>query len=198
MSIDLYLASASPRRLELLESMGLRVETCPADIDESILSGETPDEYVQRLSLEKAKASFLGLPNRVAGIPFLGSDTIVVCDGEVFGKPLGKEDAFRMWEAMSGNQHLVLTSVAIISDINDSNLQKVITSKSVVSLKVITEQEMQSYWQSSEPQDKAGAYGIQGKASAWVSSIQGSYTGIMGLPLFETNACLRKYGLNWL
>lgn len=202
MSFDLYLASQSPRRKELLESMGLQLKCCPADIDETASAGESPQNYVQRLALEKAKTAYANISKPVKNIPCLGADTIVACNGELFGKPKNKQDAQRMWHAMSASQHQVLTAIAVVCEVlnEGSNELREQTALSLnqVSFKKVTDDEMDIYWQSGEPQDKAGAYGIQGRASAWIESIQGSYTGIMGLPLYETNEALKHYGLNWL
>ncbi len=209
--IDLYLASASPRRKELLESLGLRVFICPANIDETPLEQEVPESYVRRLALEKAQASMGHLiENELAQmvkpisqeIPCLGADTIVVCQGQLFGKPEDKDDAFRMWQAMSGAEHQVLTAVAVVGVTDNSskaNSREFLElSISDVTFKSLSSAEMETYWQTGEPQDKAGAYGIQGHAAAWVESIKGSYSGIMGLPLFEVNQILRQFGKNWL
>lgn len=197
-SCDLYLASASLRRRELLESMGLIVSVCPADIDETPLLDEAPEQYVQRLSLKKAQAARERCQTTkcqtINTKPFLGSDTIVACRGQLFGKPTDKVDAIRMWTAMSGAQHQVLTAVSVI----DEHKQVTILSVNDVRFSQITDSAMQQYWQTGEPQDKAGAYAIQGFASAWVESIQGSFSGIMGLPLYETNQALKEFGLNWL
>ena len=198
MSFDLYLASSSPRRKALLESVGLKLLICPANIDEKALNHESPESYVRRLAVQKAKAAFKHCEDRVLNCPFLGSDTIVVCDGELFGKPLNEDDAIRMWTTMSGRKHQVLTSLAVIDGVENDAKQAVELSISHVQFKEISPAEMHAYWKSGDPQDKAGAYGIQGPASAWVESIQGSYTGIMGLPLFETNRALRQFNLNWL
>ncbi len=198
MAIDLYLASASPRRKELLESMGLQIECCPANIEELRHTSEKPQKYVERLALEKASASLSSFQVSEVSIPFLGADTVVVCDGYVFEKPRDKSDAIYMWQAMSGRQHQVLTAIAVMGAINGELQKYTAISVNKVALKAISSQEMDDYWQSGEPQDKAGAYGIQGRASAWVQSIEGSFSGIMGLPLYETNQVLRHFGLNWL
>lgn len=205
--IDLYLASASPRRKQLLESLGLRVFTCPAYIDETPLAQEKPENYVRRLALEKAQSSLINLTNNelkeIDGplpekIPCLGADTIVVCQGQLFGKPEDKNDAVRMWQAMSGREHHVLTAVAVIDGVTPESQKLLELSISNVRFKLLSNSEMDAYWETGEPQDKAGAYGIQGYAAAWVESIQGSYSGIMGLPLFEVNHVLRQFGKNWL
>ena len=195
---DLYLASASPRRKELLESMGLCVECCPMNVEEVRKQSEAPRQYVERLAVEKAKAALSSQVVTNKHVPVLAADTIVVCEHIVFEKPQNKADAMRMWQIMSGKRHQVLTAIAVMG-VNDSQSQKY-TALSVnnVLMKIISENEMETYWQSGEPRDKAGAYGIQGRASAWIESIEGSYSGIMGLPLYETNQALRLFGLNWL
>ena len=197
-SFDLYLASASPRRKTLLESVGLKLYVCPANIDENVLANESSESYVRRLALQKAQAAINQCEQRILNCPFIGSDTIVACDGALFGKPVDEADALRMWKKMSGRSHQVLTSLAVIDGVDSSAKQVIELSVSDVQFKTLELSEMRAYWQTGEPQDKAGAYGIQGAASAWVDSIQGSYTGIMGLPLFETNRALKPFGLNWL
>lgn len=197
-SFDIYLASASPRREELLNSLGFCIKCCPADIDETPKKDEAPEDYVQRLALEKAISALSCLPNRIINIPFLGADTVVVCEGKLFGKPVDKQHAMQMWQAMSGGEHQVLTAVAIIDGFEENSQQIVELSISQVKFKKLYDVEMEAYWKTGEPHDKAGAYGIQGYAAAWVESIQGSYSGIMGLPLFEVNRALRQFDLNWL
>ena len=183
MAIDLYLASASPRRKELLESMGLRIECCPANIEELRQAEEAPIKYVERLAVEKANAAVTLQENQHTQIPFLGADTIVVCEGGVFEKPRDKFDAIDMWQAMSGGQHQVLTAIAILGVINGELRKYTAISVSKVSLKVISRREMDDYWQSGEPQDKAGAYGIQDWLGLiGITQIKGSYTNVMGLP----------------
>ena len=196
-SFDLYLASASPRRRDLLESMGLEISLCPENIDETPMDGETPQLYVKRLAIEKARAAQTALSvagKLISDKPILGADTIVVCDGKLFGKPHSLEHALTMWKAMSGNTHQVMTAIAVIMN---EQVQSVI-SENQVSFCQIEQTQMMSYWESGEPQDKAGAYAIQGLSSAWVELVKGSFTGVMGLPMYETNRLLKPHGLNWL
>ena len=145
MAIDLYLASASPRRKELLESMGLQIECCPANIEELRHTSEKPQKYVERLALEKASASLSSFQVSEVSIPFLGADTVVVCDGYVFEKPRDKSDAIYMWQAMSGRQHQVLTAIAVMGAINGELQKYTAISVNKVALKAISSQEMDDY-----------------------------------------------------
>jgi len=194
----LILASASPRRKELLQSLGITTHVCPADIDESRLAGELPENYVDRLALEKATTAMrlLSQDTRVdaGNLPILAADTIVTLNNQLFGKPKNQEDAIAIWQALSGKTHQVMTAIVLLTE----SQQYTALSTSQVSFKKLSKQEMQTYWQTGEPQDKAGAYAIQGFASAWVESISGSYSGIVGLPLHELNGLLTRVGLNWL
>lgn len=206
---QLTLASASPRRREMLTALGFEFDVIPADINESRKMGEPAADFVVRLACEKAQLVSAG-----SSLPVLAADTIV-CDrsddnGICFGKPVDKTDAFAIWRSLSGSEHQVLTALALV--VNDKQQDKEykklraevprkIYSKlsiSTVKFSVIPDKQMEVYWRSGEPQDKAGAYGIQGLAAAWVESIQGSHSGIVGLPLFELNHLLQKVGLNWL
>ncbi|SCK10666.1 nucleoside triphosphate pyrophosphatase [Vogesella sp. LIG4] len=187
----LYLASGSPRRREILEGLGLHLERIHADIDESVLPGEAAVAYTERLAREKAAAGWkvvsdCGLPP----FPLLAADTTVVQDGEIFGKPADADDARRMLRAFSGRSHQVVTSVAVrLGD----ELQ-LATSITEVTFKPLGEDEIQRYIDSREPFDKAGAYGIQGKAAVFVARIEGSYTAVVGLPVYETAQLLGKFG----
>lgn len=182
---DLVLASASPRRKQLLESLGFSIYVQAADIDETLRIDEAADVYVQRLALEKAQAVVSKVNSLIAdsSLAILAADTIVVADGEVFGKPADEADAMRMWQTMSGQTHQVLTAIALVTPTQ----QYQALSVSHVKFTTVTETQMQRYWASGEPQDKAGAYAIQGLAAAWVASISGSHSGIVGLPLYELN-----------
>lgn len=187
----LYLASGSPRRREILEGLGLHLERIHADIDESVLPGEHAIAYTERLAREKAAAGWqvvtqCGLPSR----PLLSADTTVVLDGEIFGKPVDAADARRMLQAFSGRSHQVVTSVAVRQD----DRIELATSVTEVTFKTLTDDEIARYLDSGEPFDKAGAYGIQGKASVFVSRIDGSFTGVVGLPVYETAQLLGKFG----
>jgi len=194
----LILASASPRRKELLQSLGITTHVCSADIDESQLKGELPENYVERLALEKAKTvmSLLSQDAQVemGNLPILAADTIVTLNQQLFGKPKSQDDAIAIWQTLSGKTHEVMTAIALLKE----SQQYTALSTSKVSFKELNQQEMEMYWQTGEPVDKAGAYAVQGFASAWVKSISGSYSGIVGLPLYELNGLLKKVGLSWL
>lgn len=188
----IYLASASPRRRELLQQLGVHLERIHADIDESVRPGEDAIAYTERLARDKAAAGWHvvesgGLPSR----PLLAADTTVVLDGEIFGKPADAADARRMLEAFSGRTHQVVTSVAV----REGERALVRTSVTDVTFRPLTEDDITRYIDSGEPFDKAGAYGIQGRAAVFVERIEGSYTGVVGLPVFETAALLAEFGL---
>lgn len=191
---QIILASSSPRRSELLQQMRVTFIVLPVDIDESALEGESPTTYVERLALEKARAGWeLSEKTR----PVLGSDTIVVIHGDILGKPRDRKHAIEMLKRLSGNTHQVLTAVALV----EGNRSAIRLSESRVSFSPITEQEMLSYWESGEPADKAGAYAIQGLAAAFIQRIEGSFSGVMGLPIHETMDLLKSFGvdvtMNW-
>ena len=187
----IYLASGSPRRREILEQLGLHLERIHADIDESVLPGEDAVAYTERLAREKAEAgwrvvSASGLPERA----LLAADTTVSQDGEIFGKPADADDARRMLRAFSGRSHQAITSVAVMRGAK----RLVKTSVTDVFFKPLSDAEIERYLASGEPFDKAGAYGIQGKAGVFIEHIEGSYTGVMGLPVHETALLLAEFG----
>ena len=187
-----YLASASPRRSELLRQIGVRFTVRAAAIAEEPLSGEAPESYVVRLAAAKAEAVWAA----VAGTqPVLGADTAVVLDGAVLGKPGDAAEASAMLERLSGRAHRVLTAVALRHAAGlDSRL-----SESEVRFRPTTPDERLAYCATGEPFDKAGGYGIQGHAAVFVESLKGSYSGVVGLPLFETAALLARRGVDfWL
>ncbi|WP_024301095.1 nucleoside triphosphate pyrophosphatase [Pseudogulbenkiania sp. MAI-1] len=188
----IYLASASPRRRELLQQLGVRTERIHADIDETAQPGEDAVAYTERLARDKAAAGWHvvesgGLPSR----PLLAADTTVVLDGEIFGKPEDAADARRMLEAFSGRTHQVVTSVAV----REGERTLVRTSVTDVTFRPLTETDIARYIDTGEPFDKAGSYGIQGRAAVFIERIAGSYTGVVGLPVFETAALLSEFGL---
>ncbi len=185
----IYLASASPRRSQLLEQIGVVHAVRPATLDESRLAGEPPADYVSRLARAKAEALWEALlPTERK--PVLGADTTVAIDGDVLGKPLDKADAVRMLERLSGRTHQVYTAVALRHAGGcDARL-----SVSDVTFRPLTLEECRSYWETGEPADKAGGYAVQGRAAAFITRIAGSYSGIMGLPLAETAELLGKIG----
>ncbi|MGB0466339.1 MAG: Maf family protein [Pontibacterium sp.] len=184
---DLVLASASPRRRELLEQIGVHFSLLPVDICEAPFEGESPELYVARLATEKAQAGF----KHSAGKPVLGSDTTVVLDNKILGKPVDEQDCQTMLMALSGRSHQVMTGVAI-TDSRGTQV-RVVTTK--VQFKPLTPERCKAYWASGEPQDKAGAYGIQGLGAIFVDHIEGSYSSVVGLPLAETAEMLEHAGV---
>ena len=180
-SIPCILASASPRRAELLAEAGIAFDRCPADIDESMLLGESPDEYVRRLAETKARAAWR------PGTRSLGADTVVVLDGEVLGKPRDERDAKRMLQRLSGQCHSVLTGVAVF----DGTAAESTCEETRVWFRTLSDREIGDYVASGEPLDKAGAYGIQGGAGRFVEQIDGSYENVVGLPVEIAVAMLR-------
>ncbi|RDB44505.1 septum formation inhibitor Maf [Halomonas sp. DQ26W] len=182
----LCLASASPRRRELLASIGVEVEVCPVDIDETPNGGERADAYVTRLARQKASAG-AGL----SSLPVLGSDTAVVCDGVILGKPGDKQHAAAMLRALSGRTHQVLTAVAVSGP---AGMLEVCVTTRVV-MRTIAEHEIAAYWVTGEPLDKAGGYAIQGLAAIFIERIEGSHSAVVGLPLFETARLLSRQGV---
>ncbi|HEY8508806.1 MAG TPA: Maf family protein [Steroidobacteraceae bacterium] len=181
------LASASPRRRELLTQIGVPHVVTVADIDESERPNEHAHEYVKRMAFEKASAIW----SRDPGLPVLAADTTVVLDGEMFGKPRDRAHALEMLTRLSGRTHEVLTAVALATSAG----VEMRLSTSSVRMRTLTESECNAYWESGEPRDKAGAYAIQGLGAVFIESINGSYSGVMGLPLYETAELLRAAGL---
>lgn len=186
----IYLASASPRRAELLRQIGIRFTTLVADLDETPLAHELPRDYVRRIASEKAR--YAGLHLAPAGAVVLAADTAVVLDQDIFGKPRDRRDALAMLERLSGREHCVLTAIAM--HVRDQ--VRVALSESLVEFRVITASEAEAYWDTGEPADKAGAYAIQGLGAIFVKHLRGSYSGVMGLPLFETAGLLGQVGVN--
>ena len=172
----LILASASPRRQELLREAGIEFEVCPADISEEPLAGEPPIEYALRLAREKAEKVARQFPQRFV----LGADTIVVVGDENLGKPRDAQDAARMLRLLSGCPHQVTTAVSVIAPGRAAVTR---SSTTDVHFRKITEQEIQQYIKSGEPMDKAGAYAIQGGAAGWVVRLEGDYSNVVGLPV---------------
>ena len=181
----LVLASRSPRRRELLWQIGVPHHVAAADIDEQPLPGEAPADCVQRLALAKARTV------APAGLPVLGADTAVVLDGQMLGKPADRAEGVAMLRRLSGRTHRVLTAVALV----DGPGSRLAVSASEVEFRVLAEAECQRYWDSGEPRDKAGGYAIQGLGAVFISALRGSYSGVMGLPLFETAALLAAAGV---
>lgn len=190
---QIILASASPRRFELLQQMCVRSLVQAVDIDETKKSDETAKEYVYRLALEKAQRGFEVIENKQA-LPVLGSDTIVEIEDNILGKPENRQHAKQMLMQMSGKTHTVHTSVAVVT----ADKMIIDTSSSQVEFNALSEHEIDAYLDTGEADDKAGAYAIQGIAAQFVKNINGSYSGIMGLPLFETAQLLKQCGIDIL
>jgi septum formation protein len=186
----LILASASPRRKELLATVGLNCSICPADVDESILPGEKAREHATRLSC--AKATAIGIMNEPAGRWVIGSDTVVVYEEEILGKPVDKNDARRMLQLLSGSSHQVVTGYAIYDRETKTCTSDATTTS--VHFRALTSEDIENYIATTEPFDKAGAYGIQGVAMSFVTSIEGSYPAVVGLPIVELLLLLQKVG----
>ena len=197
----IYLASRSPRRRELLGQIGIRFEPllfrdgarADPDTDESIRDGEKPGDYVVRVTQQKARAAWHRVTIRkgLRRMPVLAADTTVALGDAIYGKPRDRDDAMRMLKALSGTQHRVLTAVAVCMD----ERVELAVSDSIVTFGPLSDERIKAYVDSGEPFDKAGGYGIQGRAGAFVERIEGSYSGVMGLPLFETAALLRQFGI---
>jgi septum formation protein len=185
---ELILASASPRRRELLEQIGVRYRVQAAALDERQLPGELPGNCVQRLALAKAQHVHEQAPRALV----LGADTAVVLDGLMLGKPADRAEHQRMMSALSGRSHQVLTAVALIS----AHGASVRLSESRVCFRTLSAAEALAYWDTGEPSDKAGGYAIQGRGAVFVAELHGSYSGVMGLPLFETAALLGEHGVS--
>ncbi len=191
-----YLASASPRRAALLRQIGMEFEVRPSQVPEVQRPDEVPADYVLRLARDKAAAVWNGLTRSHApAAPVIAADTAVVLDGRVLGKPADRAAAFDMLGALSGRVHTVLTAVAVHFD----TVAEGAVSRSEVTFRRLGEDERIAYCASDEPYDKAGGYGIQGLAAVFVQHLSGSYSSVMGLPLFETAMLLRRFGLPaWL
>lgn len=187
----IYLASRSPRRVELLKQIDLMCEILPADIDETQHLNELPEDYVVRLAQQKAEACLHGLSAIQRTYPVLAADTTVALAGAVLGKPMDDADARNMLRALSGSVHQVHTAVALAF----AGTIEVVLSTTSVEMMVLTDAQIDAYIATGEHRDKAGSYGIQGLAGAWIKHIEGSYTGVMGLPVYETAALLRKHGV---
>ena len=204
---DLYLASRSPRRRELLKQIGVRFEPLllrlttarGSDVDELQHDGEPPERYVERIAHEKAEHGIQVIAMRSMLVkPVLAADTVVIVDGQVLGKPADRAQAAAFLRRLSGRAHEVRTTVALGRPAGNSSHVLRATSVSSVSFRALTDSEIEHYCASGEPFDKAGGYGIQGLAAVFVERIEGSYSGVMGLPLFETAVLLKQAGINVL
>lgn len=189
---QLILASQSPRRKNLLTQLGYQFTTMSADIDESVKSNEQPKDYVVRLAKEKANTIFSALSmQQQSNIIVLGADTSVVIDGDILGKPTDEADCISTLLRLSNKQHQVLTAIAAISA--DQVISTLVETQ--VQFKSITIEEIKEYWRTEEPCDKAGSYAIQGIGGQFVTTINGSYSAVVGLPLYETVQLLAQVGL---
>ena len=189
MEPHIILASQSPRRRELLERIGVPYRSHSVDVDETPHDGEGAEMFVLRMALEKARRGYAEAGRQV---PALGADTAVVLDGEILGKPRDAEHADAMLERLAGHTHRVVTGVALVDDREATRL-----SVSHVTLRAMSPQERQRYWASGEPADKAGAYAIQGRGGVFIEHLDGSDSGVMGLPLYETTLLLDEFAVPW-
>ncbi|HEY6839150.1 MAG TPA: Maf family nucleotide pyrophosphatase [Geobacteraceae bacterium] len=185
---SIVLASASPRRVELLESAGIVFDVLPSAIPEEAIEGESAVDFAVRMAKEKA----LDVAKKTDGHFFVGADTIVVCDGEIMGKPKDEADAERMLKKLSGVPHEVVTGFAVYDKVRDGLLAEAVTTR--VYFKELRSEEIMAYIATGCPMDKAGAYAIQGGAAHMVRKIDGSYTNVVGLPLCEVVETLRRLG----
>jgi septum formation protein len=201
--MKIYLASRSPRRVELLAQMGLVCDVCPTDIDESVWLNESPKDYVKRVAKAKASAcvtqNLMVFDRHIANkeqAVVIAADTTVALDNKILGKPQNDADAVVMLQRLSGKVHEVHTAVAsmLMNQCGYSEIALVLSSTKV-QMHPMTDAQMTHYIASGEHRDKAGSYGIQGLAATWIQEITGSYTGVMGLPVFETAQILRKFGV---
>ncbi|MFP4494492.1 MAG: Maf family protein [Halochromatium sp.] len=210
LSIDLYLASSSPRRRELLAQLGLRPRLVAAEIDETPAPNESAEAYVTRIAHAKARAGWTTL-SAPAQRPLLAADTAVVVDDRILGKPVDAEHALRMLALLSGRWHSVLTAISLLSAATDPERPRGsddgtpggqpprehrVLVRTEVRMRPIGRHEALAYWASGEPRDKAGAYAVQGRGAIFVESLRGSYSNVVGLPLFETAGLLREHGID--
>ena len=196
----IYLASKSPRRRELLKQIGvhyellmMREQSPRVDVDEVPLRDESAHAYVQRIVMLKAAVAAKVMRERRLPLrPILTADTTVTMDGDVLGKPVDRDDAVRMLKRLAGESHQVLTAVAVVAD----GEVKHVLSTSFVAFAPLSDEEIKRYVDSGEPMDKAGGYAVQGLAAKFIAKLSGSYSGVMGLPLYETATLLRQCGIH--
>ena len=184
----IILASSSPRRKELLEQVGLKFEIFSPDIDESVCIGESADHYVQRLAEQKAQAILAQFPDAIV----IAADTSLVLDHKIIGKPESKQHAFEIWTELSDRQHDVLSGVCVLSSECDPNTIQSVVVRTQVHFRKLSQLDMEQYWATGEPIGKAGAYAIQGYAAQFIPRIEGSYSNVVGLPLYETLQLLKN------
>lgn len=194
---QIYLASQSPRRRTLIEQLGIPYQSISVEVDEREHAGELPADFVARLACEKAQAGWQLVAEQ--GIPVLGADTCIVLDQQIVGKPTSREQGIDLLKRYSGKSHQVVTGVAMVGPDEGMSgapiVQQVRVSTSLVTFRVVTDRECEQYWQTGEPEGKAGGYAIQGKAAAFIEKIEGSYSGVMGLPLFEFSELIGGFGI---
>lgn len=187
----IYLASASPRRQELLRQLGISFEAIPANVTEAPGTGETAHDYVRRLARTKAaRGAALMRERKLAERPVLGADTEVVLAGEILGKPVDRPHGLALLRRLSGQTHQVLTAICLL---HQDEVYEAI-SESRVTFAALSDAEIERYWATGEPADKAGGYAIQGLAAAFIERVEGSYSGIVGLPLYEFSRLLKRVG----
>ena len=191
MEDQLVLASASPRRRELLQQIGHKFQVIPSQAEEQVLPGETPEEHVVRLSLDKATE--VASRENISGRWFIGSDTIVLCDNQILGKPRDEAHATAMLKQLSGREHQVLSGYAVIDRQTGEQRTEAVSTK--VWFRQLTEAEITGYIATGEPADKAGAYAIQGLGICFVAKIEGSYTNVVGLPLCKLTLAMKELGV---
>jgi septum formation protein len=190
----IVLASASPRRQELLRQIGLAYTVVVPDVHEERGAGESPADYVRRVATDKAHAGRrLACTGDDADLPVLAADTEVICDGQVLGKPRDREDGAVLLRRLAAREHQVLTAICLLHDGREHHAH----SSSRVRFGPLTEQDILRYWNSGESKDKAGGYGIQGRAAGFIAHLDGSYSGVMGLPLYELVQLLKSIGIEW-
>ena len=193
----LILASQSPRRQELLSQVGINYHVLPVDIDETPLENESPGNYVKRLAMEKARHGCILAEKKLPdarSCPVLGADTAVVIDQQILGKPRDKQEAIDMLNKLSGRTHQVMTAIVFARKCENSTSIELLEAVNVseVTFKALSEAEISDYWDTGECLDKAGAYAIQGRGAAFIQNLNGSYSGVMGLPIFETLQLLQQ------
>lgn len=190
LAMQIYLASSSPRRRTLLDQIGIRYRVLEVDVSEQRHTDVAPEMYVLRLALEKARTGWRKVKDKTP-LPVLGADTAVVVDEEILGKPADHKECMMMLEKLSGRMHHIYTGVALVDASERTRL-----SVSTVTFRGISYAERAAYCASGEALDKAGGYAIQGHAAVFVSRLEGSYSGVMGLPLYETAELLSEAGIN--
>ena len=186
----ILLASGSPRRREILTNLGFEVHTCTTNIDETPQPNESVDDYVKRMAVEKNQAAQSDATRHILDAPILSADTVVALHNQILGKPKDVADAQRILTALSGCVHQVLTAVCV----SYQGHEYACIQKNQVQFKSLTQDEIHAYIATGEPMDKAGAYGIQGLGGVFVANLSGSFTGVMGLPVFETMQLLQQIG----